>query len=1382
MTDSNSNSVTAHDWEYKEKDWPDIGRIRFPQYRVEEQVGKSAHSQIYRISYKKTVGDLLFKPDTQLILKLVIAPVEGWTRAKIQEWEGQYDRLKALLAENPVESLVRLHDFGMETNFARKRVLAGFVYELVEQAMPLSLAMKVEQGGQGLFCKPMPPEVIRVLAPKLAEALAPMHQKGMAHGALKPSNILIGSGGAVRLADWDPLGFLAKAMQRGKGLEDPPGLLWTAPENLANDNKPGPASDVWSLGVLLAMLITGSHPFPGPPSKVVGLLAQGGKIDPPMLVGLPPLLAGLLESCLKINPKERPENAGAFLEALKPALPDLEDAANEPEPGKPALNREQKGGKPVEQNRTGNGGNPVASQLEAKEEEEEEEEEREEEEEAPRQTQEDAAQEKEALWGQPDFSPEKPQEDEALKRPLPKEGDKPLSSYQAGGQHLPGLKNGFWEHSQLPGLLNPVDPAKNYSVITLTIDRKSLPVSRGEEKGGKSYAVKLTSDRDDRLAENSSKALRFTFFPKPFLVGAGPVPLEIGKKKDEYEAILKIRMENKSAAIVESARVLIGNRDNPVKEASVSGPALVKGVGGLLEIKIALDAQGLESLQKNQGVLPIEAQLKVKNRNQPLTVDKLSGGLPWLLEVEFVPDLQITEYPRLTRQEREKKKTLHQHPYEKMPKTRRSFVLENRGGGRLFFNRKDISFLPLESSREQEQLVKNAIELAPDQDSYELGPGESREIGYFVDPNLIPLSDAPPYAGALDFFVAISFKGQTSRGRTLAQKSTGHRIALICKRLKQGRLLAVDFGTTSSLACAYTDDYDDIHRKKFVVEDTKDPILPTIIGYFHEDYDLEIGTEPKFRYREGAPNHFASFKRHLGKDNHKAHKIERTGRQKSENYTPERITLDYLKRLKELIGERSGYYFTKCVFTHPSLFSLHRKKVFRQILKDAGFLPPFLLDEASAGAMEFIRSNKSGLTHYRLLVFDFGGGTTDITFLEVDASNPDLEKLKILDVGGDPDFGGDDVTQAIMDIVIDKLDSEGIIIPLFDKESLVNFPVSLDELEKIRGSNSQRLQSACELVKMSIFEKGFDEGRITPLSLNGIVAYNTDQKNLETLRKQIDFFSGEVKELHKQDGVSRGLVEKAFLPQLLALAEKVVDMTHRHDRKDAPPTLVLLSGRSSNIPLVREIFEKCRQGERPHWDEGKKKIVFGPAGEGENDYPRLLCQSVELSKKPKSIVALGAAYYGFIRGYSIESLNGMGLKTPFRIGIRNLIRPDRFEELINAGSFFVESPLQHNSTNDPAKQYAWAETGFTFSFIPAGGGLENKIEIIELYSSSGNALHGSHRNYETLPRFDVRKPAGIAGVLHGTLRVDVTSDFGVKVHVRFNNSSDWIEAFPADGA
>ena len=168
---------------------------------------------------------------------------------------------------------------------------------------------------------PTEPALAALVAREIAGGLAAIHAAGLVHRDLKPENVMIGDDGTVRVID---LGLAWSAHQTRYTEEGTVAgsVPYMAPEQIEG-GEPGPATDVWALGVILHEWITGTRPFARgqPGEEVAAILAA----LPPRLADLdprvPPELGALVAECLRRDPAERPPGGAALAARLAAIAP-----------------------------------------------------------------------------------------------------------------------------------------------------------------------------------------------------------------------------------------------------------------------------------------------------------------------------------------------------------------------------------------------------------------------------------------------------------------------------------------------------------------------------------------------------------------------------------------------------------------------------------------------------------------------------------------------------------------------------------------------------------------------------------------------------------------------------------------------------------------------------------------------------------------------------------------------------------------------------------------------------------------------------------------------------------------------------------------------------
>ncbi|MFP3988848.1 serine/threonine-protein kinase, partial [Streptomyces sp. E11-3] len=217
-------------------------------------------------------------------------------------------------------------DTGFRQRFARevataRRVTGVFTAAVADadlEGSPAWLATEYVPGmslGEAIAQHGAWPETaVLALGAGLAEALEAIHDAGVVHRDLKPSNVLLASDGP-RVIDFGiSMADEVSALTQTGMVVGTPGFM--SPEQLATGGRVGPASDVFSLGAVLAFAATGSGPFgTGAPHALHYRIVH----EAPDLSGLPPVLSAVVPRCLAKEPQERPAVA-ALLEELAEAL------------------------------------------------------------------------------------------------------------------------------------------------------------------------------------------------------------------------------------------------------------------------------------------------------------------------------------------------------------------------------------------------------------------------------------------------------------------------------------------------------------------------------------------------------------------------------------------------------------------------------------------------------------------------------------------------------------------------------------------------------------------------------------------------------------------------------------------------------------------------------------------------------------------------------------------------------------------------------------------------------------------------------------------------------------------------------------------------------
>ena len=495
------------------------------------------------------------------------------------------------------------------------------------------------------------------------------------------------------------------------------------------------------------------------------------------------------------------------------------------------------------------------------------------------------------------------------------------------------------------------------------------------------------------------------------------------------------------------------------------------------------------------------------------------------------------------------------------------------------------------------------------------------------------------------------------------------------KREKYPHHLAIDFGTTNS-CCAYIDDNDNFALKPIPLEesakdDTENPstydptIMPSSIIYRTEsengrDYDVGAKAETDRTDTRDGPYFISSVKRWLG---------YRWDRQfPNKQWQPVDVVSHILKHIIDraedyLEQQNIPSKIERCVITHPTKFNTSQQDALKQAFKKIGIIEENLklIDEASAASMGIIFDNYSNLPeNYRLLVYDFGGGTIDIALSQVTKNGDDIT-IEPIARDGDPQYGGDDVTQAIVDYIISEYrrrieeisPGHNFDIPYCGPGQVLQ-PSGEAEIDKATDGNSRTLYRRAEEMKIELgtqseteftLELDVDVGVVMtlPKFVKMILAEHIQDENSLTERTQ---YILNVK-------LSADQFQRLIAPVLNKTFAMIDTMIAENGER--LPDLVVLAGQSSRMRFVKEMMVE-------HF---------------KNKYQQGI--EIRLDDNPKTCVVMGAAEFGrpvtvpYEESGTVKVVN-LSNKTHTRIGIIRIRRGigSVFSEIIPKGKLIPE--------------------------------------------------------------------------------------------------------------
>ncbi|HHH78144.1 MAG TPA: molecular chaperone DnaK [Thermoplasmatales archaeon] len=315
-----------------------------------------------------------------------------------------------------------------------------------------------------------------------------------------------------------------------------------------------------------------------------------------------------------------------------------------------------------------------------------------------------------------------------------------------------------------------------------------------------------------------------------------------------------------------------------------------------------------------------------------------------------------------------------------------------------------------------------------------------------------------------------------------------------------------------------------------------EPYFPSIVA-FTRDGEMLVGEAAKRQAITNPEGTIHRIKRKMGTNE----KIKIRGKE----YTPEQISAFILQKIKRDAEEYIGDEIKEAVITVPAYFNDDQRQATKDAGKIAGFEVKRILNEPTAAALAY-GLDKEG--EHRIAIYDLGGGTFDITIMEVGDG-----VFEVLSTNGDTHLGGADMDMAIVDYLAEKFEKEHGIDLKKDEKAL------------------QRLMEAAEKAKMEL-----SSSMQTSIDLPYITVVDGEPKHIqETLTRA------------KFEQLIEPIVKRTIEPCQQALEDaklKAEDIDH-----------VVLVGGTTRIPYVRKVVEDVFKKKPERGVDPMECVAFGAA-------------------------------------------------------------------------------------------------------------------------------------------------------------------------------------------
>ncbi|PLA76977.1 molecular chaperone DnaK [Ligilactobacillus agilis] len=348
------------------------------------------------------------------------------------------------------------------------------------------------------------------------------------------------------------------------------------------------------------------------------------------------------------------------------------------------------------------------------------------------------------------------------------------------------------------------------------------------------------------------------------------------------------------------------------------------------------------------------------------------------------------------------------------------------------------------------------------------------------------------------------------------------------------KIIGIDLGTTNSAVAVLEG-----KEAKIITNPEGNRTTPSVVSF--KNGETQVGEVAK-RQAITNPDTISSIKRHMGEAGYKVDVNDKS-------YTPQEISAMILQYIKDYAESYLGEKVTQAVITVPAYFNDSQRQATKDAGKIAGLTVERIVNEPTAAALAYglDKTDKDE----KILVFDLGGGTFDVSILELGDG-----VFEVLSTNGDTHLGGDDFDNAIIDWLVANFKSENGIDLSSDKMAM------------------QRLKDAAEKAK-----KDLSSASQAQISLPFITAGANGPLHLETTLTRAQF-----------NQLTEKLVERTKIPVRNAL--KDAGLTN------ADIDEVILVGGSTRIPAVQEAVE-AETGHKPNQSVNPDEAVaLGAAIQG----------------------------------------------------------------------------------------------------------------------------------------------------------------------------------------
>ena len=348
------------------------------------------------------------------------------------------------------------------------------------------------------------------------------------------------------------------------------------------------------------------------------------------------------------------------------------------------------------------------------------------------------------------------------------------------------------------------------------------------------------------------------------------------------------------------------------------------------------------------------------------------------------------------------------------------------------------------------------------------------------------------------------------------------------------RAVGIDLGTTNSVVTVLEGG-----EPTVIANAEGQRTTPSVVG-FSKTGEILVGEIAKRQAVTNVDRTISSVKRHMG-DN--SWKVEIDGK----TYTPQQISAFILQKLKKDAEAYLGESVTDAVITVPAYFNDAQRQATKDAGQIAGLNVKRIVNEPTAAALAY--GLEKGKEDELILVFDLGGGTFDVSLLEVGKDDDDFSTIQVRATSGDNRLGGDDWDQRIVDWLVDRVKT--------------NYGADLSK-DKIA---LQRLKEAAEQAKKELSSATSTNITLQYLSMTENGPIHLDEKLTRA----------------KFEEMTKDLLERTKVPFRKVIEDAGIKLSQIDH--------VVLVGGSTRMPAVTEVVKELTGGREPNKGVNPDEVV-----------------------------------------------------------------------------------------------------------------------------------------------------------------------------------------------